>query len=368
MTERWFKVGINNDDEMYMFRAINLAAKGEGFVNPNPLAGAVIVKDGKIISEGYHKFFGGPHAEIYALGDAGIKAKGADLYVNIEPCSKYGKTPPCVDAILKAGIKRVVVALLDPNPMRKGKGIRFLKRCGIEVVTGVLEEDAKRLNEIYIKYKTSSLPFIIMKTVLGLNGAMITDTGETENVLCPESREYIKKMRNKIMGVMIGVDTLISEDPALTVRLKERPYISPKAIIIDPKLQIPETSKLLTTIKERAIIIACTQGYSEDKRVMLEALGVKIIVTPQRGKGTVDMGYLVKELGSLGIDSIIVEGGKELNYATMDSELVDKVICFITPKILKESRQDEIAITSDIMVRDMSSKKLGDDLLIEGYI
>ena len=361
-------MGINSDDEMYMFRAINLAAKGEGFVNPNPLAGAVIVKDGKVIAEGYHKFFGGPHAEIYALGEAGINAKGADLYVNIEPCSRYGKTPPCVDAILSAGIKRVVVALLDPNPLRKGKGVRFLKRCGIEVVTGVLEEDAKRLNEIYIKYKTKNLPFIIMKTVLGFNGVLITDTGETENALCSESRQYIKKMRNRIMGVMIGVDTLISEDPALTVRLKERPYISPKAIIIDSKLQIPEDSKLLTTIKERSIIIACTQGYSEKKRIILESLGVKIIVAPKIGEGTVDMRYLIKELWNLGIDSIIVEGGKELNYGTIESELVDKVICFITPKIVKEASKDGVALTSDIVVKDMASKKLGSDLLVEGYL
>lgn len=360
---------MNSNDEMYMIRVFNLARKGEGFVNPNPLGGAVIVKDGKIISEGYHKFFGGPHAEVYALGDAGIKARDAELYVNMEPCSKHGKTPPCVDAILKAGIKRVVIATKDPNQLLSGKAVRFLSRCGVEVVTGVLENEAKKLNEIYIKYKTTGMPFVVMKTVMGLDGSFISDTGESEYVLCDESRDYLKKVRNKFMGIMMGIDTLIMDDPTLTVRLKEKPYISPKAIIIDPKLEITEDANILSTIKEREIIIACTQEYNEEKRVALETLGVKIIVAPKTANGRVDIEYVIKALGTMGIDSIVVEGGSELSYTTIGSQVIDKVMCFIIPKILNSSEKNSLNnFGSDIYIKNMTSKKVGSDMLIEGYI
>lgn len=356
---------------MYMLRVLNLARKGEGFVNPNPLAGAVIVKEDRVISEGWHKFFGGPHAEIYALREAGIKAKGADMYLNIEPCSQHAKTPPCVDAIAKAGIKRVVVAMEDPNPLLSGKAIRFLQRCGVEVVTGVLEEDARKLNEIYIKHKTTAMPFVTMKTVLSLDGNLLMDTGESQSVLCEESRDYLRKTRNKVMGIMMGVKTLINDDPFLTVRLKERPYISPKAVIIDPKLDIPEQAKILTTIKEREIIIGCTQGYSEEKRAYLENLGVKVLVAPMANGGNVDIKYIIRELGTFGIDSIVVEGGRELGFAAFDNQLIDKVMCFITPKILKSCEEASVqgnALSSDIQIKNMTSRKVGSDILVEGYL
>lgn len=353
-----------------MLRVLNLARKGEGFVNPNPLAGAVIVKDDKVISEGYHKFFGGPHAEIYALREAGIKARGADLYVNLEPCSQHGKTPPCVDSILKAGIKRVIIGTLDPNPLITGKAVRFLERCGIEAETGVLEEDCKKLNEIYIKYKTTGMPFVIMKSIMTMNGRLISDTGESIGVISDESREYIKKVRNRVMAIMMAVETLIADNPYLTVRLKEKPYISPKAVIIDPMLQIPTDAKLLTTIKEREVIIACTQGYSEEKRAILENMGVKIIVAPKVNDNMVDVRYVVKALGDMGIDSILVEGSKELSYSALGSQIIDKMMCFIVPKIKSEPGEMALDLSprEEIPVKNITSKKIGCDMLMEGYI
>lgn len=362
-------------NEFYMNIALDLAKKGEGAVNPNPLVGAVVVKSGEIVGKGYHQFYGGPHAEVYALKEAGEKAAGADIYVSLEPCSHYGKTPPCVEAIKKAGIKRVIVAMKDPNPLVAGRGINFLRENGIEVITGILEDEAKSLNEIFIKYITRKIPFVILKTATTLDGKIATSTGNSKWISGEESREYAHRIRNRVMGIMAGIGTIVKDDPLLTTRLKNEDGRSPKAIIIDSKLRMPLEAKILETVKEREIIIACTDEFDTEKKDALEQNGVRIIVTPKDKDSRVDLKYLVKELGKLGIDSILLEGGGTLNFSALNYGIVDKIMCFIAPKILggQEAKTSVEGkgiekIQDAIKVNNIEYKTIGKDLLIEGYI
>ncbi len=370
---------MNNEeeilDEYYMKMALDLAQKGKGNVNPNPLVGAVVVKNGNIVGQGYHKFYGGPHAEIYALKQAGEKAQSADIYVSLEPCSHYGKTPPCVEAILNAGIKRVIVAMEDPNPLVAGKGVEFLRKNGVEVVTKVLEDKSKELNEIFIKYIKEKIPFVILKTATTLDGKIATVTGESMWITGDRSREYVHILRNKVMGIMVGIGTVIKDNPLLTTRLPEGEGKSPKAIIIDSKLRIPINSKILETLDKREIIIGCTEECDEDKKKILEEKGVKIIVTPKNRLDRVDLKYLISELGKMEIDSVLLEGGSELNFSALSCGIVDKIMCFIAPKILGGNMAKTCVggkglekLSEAILIKEMSYKSIGEDLLIEGYV
>ncbi len=367
--------GYNNSYEYYMSIALGLAKKGEGAVNPNPLVGAVVVKNGEIVGKGYHKFYGGPHAEVYALEEAGEKALGADIYVSLEPCSHYGKTPPCVEAIIKAGIKRVIISMEDPNPLVAGRGINFLREKGVEVITGVLENEAKKLNEIFIKYITRKIPFVILKTAMTIDGKISTYTGESKWISGEESREYVHKIRNKVMGIMVGIGTVIADDPLLTTRLKEGSGKSPKAIIVDSKLRIPMESKILETLNEREVIIACTEGFDNEKKYILEEKGVRVIITPKDKNNKVDLSHLINELGKLGIDSILLEGGGELNFTAVSSGIVDKIMCFIAPKIVggKGSKtpiegEGIEKMNEAIKVENITYRVFGSDLLLQGYL
>lgn len=361
-------------DNYYMKMALELAAKGEGVVNPNPLVGAVIVKDGQVVGKGYHKLYGGPHAEVYAIKDAGHKAKGADIYVTLEPCSHYGKTPPCVEAILKAGIKRVIAAMTDPNPLVAGKGLQLLKQNGVEVISGVMEEEAKKLNEIFIKFITEKIPFIILKTAMTLDGKIASTTGESKWITGEKSRKVVHQIRNRVMAIMVGIGTVLKDNPLLTTRLEEGGR-SPKAVIVDSKLKIPLECKIFNSLKEREIIIACTEIVDKDKKDQLEAMGVRIIVCPENTGNKVDLDYLVRELGNLGIDSILLEGGGELNFSAINSKVVDKIICFIAPKILggvhaKTPVEGEGIknLRDAVILKNIKISTIDNDVVIEGYI
>jgi len=245
------------DYNFYMEKALKLAKKGEGKVNPNPKVGAIVIKDNKIIGEGYHKYFGGPHAEVYALREAGEKAKGATIYVTLEPCSHYGKTPPCAKAIVKAGIAKAVIAMKDPNSLVQGRGIDILKQNGIEVVTDIMEKESKELNEVFIKYITKKEPFVVLKTASTLDGKIATKKGESKWITGEESRYRVHQIRNDLSGIMVGIGTIIKDNPLLTTRIEEGR--SPKAIIVDSNLRIPLESKILETINARSIYIAITK-------------------------------------------------------------------------------------------------------------
>ncbi|GAA0747008.1 bifunctional diaminohydroxyphosphoribosylaminopyrimidine deaminase/5-amino-6-(5-phosphoribosylamino)uracil reductase RibD [Clostridium oceanicum] len=359
--------------EFYMKKVLDLAKKGKGLVNPNPKVGAIIVKNGEIISEGYHKYYGGPHAEVYALKNAKKDIKGATLYVNLEPCSHYGKTPSCAVAVSKSGIKTVVIAMKDPNPKVSGKGIKILEDSGIEVINGIMEKESKRLNEVFIKHITTKEPFVLMKTASTLDGKIATKTGESKWITGEKSREKVHSVRNEYMGIMVGINTVLKDDPLLTTRIEKGR--DPKVIVIDSKLKIPKECKILKTVNDRKIYIACTDKCNKEKKEYLKQIGVNIIELKGNKEERVPLKNLMKVLGEKGLDSILLEGGGTLNFSALKEKIVDKAMCFVAPKIIggKESKAmiegEGISHLKDVFtLSSCSVETIGEDILIEGYI
>ncbi|WP_330388965.1 bifunctional diaminohydroxyphosphoribosylaminopyrimidine deaminase/5-amino-6-(5-phosphoribosylamino)uracil reductase RibD [Tepidibacter thalassicus] len=357
-----------------MKRALELAKLGIGYVNPNPLVGAVIVKDGKIISEGYHQFYGGPHAEINAFKNTIEDVKGATMYVTLEPCSHYGKTPPCAQEIVKKGISKVVIAMRDPNPIVSGKGIKILKENKIEVIYGVLEEEAKKLNEIFIKYITEKVPFCILKTAMTLDGKIACYTGDSKWITNEFSRKYVHELRHRVSGIMVGIETVFMDNPRLTTRLKDKKGNSPIRIVVDSKARIPLDSNVLNKDLEGNTIIATTEFAQENKIKSLKEMGLDVIVTPIKDN-KVDLNYLMKELGKINIDSVLLEGGSTLNYSALNEGIVDKVIFFIAPKILgginaktPVGGQGKEYVKDAFKLYDLKMSRFEEDFMIQGYI
>ncbi len=320
-------------EKKFMRRALELAEKGEGYTKPNPIVGAVIVRDGRIIGEGYHERYGGPHAEVNALKSLREDAAGADMYVTLEPCAHYGKTPPCADAIIRHGIARVFIAAVDPNPVTSGKGIKKLMEAGIDVRTGLLEKEAARQNEIFFKYITTKRPFVILKSAMTLDGKIATSTGDSRWVTGEASRELVHRLRHKVSGIMAGIGTVLADDPLLTARREGVETSDPVRIIIDSRARIPADRRVLEVTDKTRTILAVTEAADPEKIRELEAKGVSVIRIPDR-KGRVDLKILMKELGGRGIDSILLEGGAELNFSALTEGIVDKIMVFIAPKIV----------------------------------
>lgn len=359
-------------DQQYMRRAIELAKKGEGYTKPNPLVGAVIVKDNKIIGEGYHQFYGGPHAEINAFRNALEDVKGGKMYVTLEPCSHYGKTPPCALAIVESGIKEVVIGMKDPNPLVAGRGIRILEEAGIKVTCEVLEEEVKELNEIFIKYITTKLPFVIMKTAMTLDGKIAAHTGDSKWITNELSRQYVHKIRNKVSAIMVGIGTVLTDDPMLTTRLEDKEGADPIRVIVDSYGRIPLEAKVLNIDSEAKTIIAVTEKASKEKIKKIESKGAEVLIIPEKNN-KVDLKHLMKELGERDIDSILLEGGSTLNYSALNEGIVDKVISFVAPKIIgggkaktpvggegREYMKDAIAL------ENIKVSRFGEDVVIQG--
>ncbi|MCD4746592.1 MAG: bifunctional diaminohydroxyphosphoribosylaminopyrimidine deaminase/5-amino-6-(5-phosphoribosylamino)uracil reductase RibD [Bacteroidales bacterium] len=364
----------NSINIKYMQQAIELSKKGIGFVNPNPVVGAVIVKDNKIIGQGYHEFFGGPHAEINAINNSTENVKNATIYVTLEPCSYYGKTPPCVDAIIKNGISKVVIGMQDPNPLVAGKGIEKLKNNKIEVETGILENEIKILNEIFIKYITKKLPFCILKTAMTFDGKIATVSGDSKWISNEKSRKYVHELRQKCSGIMVGVNTVINDNPSLTVRIKGEKTNNPVRIIVDTHCRIPLNAKVLNSCLDTKTIIATTEQANIDTLKSITKTGTEIIKTPLKN-GKVDLKYLMKILGEKGIDSILIEGGSTLNYSAINDGIVDKVISFISPKIIGgESAKTPVGgegkkfLKDAFILKNLRIKYFDDDIMIEAYI
>lgn len=320
-------------DKKYMKRALELSKKGIGRVNPNPLVGAVIVKNGKIIGEGYHEKYGGPHAEINAFENAREDVKGATMYVTLEPCSHYGKTPPCVYAIIGKKISKVVIGMKDPNPLVAGEGISILKECGIEVTSGVLEKEIRKLNEIFIHYITSNRPFGILKTAMTLDGKIATTLGDSKWISNNQSRRLVHEIRHQVSAIMVGIGTLLADDPSLTTRLENKEGVDPLRIIIDSSAKIPLGSKVLHLQSKAKTLIVATQKAEVEKIQALEKLGAEVVITPLK-EGRVDLDFLMGYLGKQGIDSVLIEGGASLNFSALEERIVHKVISFIAPKII----------------------------------
>ena len=354
--------------------ALSQASKGLGKVNPNPLVGAVIVRGNNIIGSGYHEQFGGPHAEINAIRNAVESVEGATMYVTLEPCSHYGKTPPCVDALIKAGIAKVVIAMVDPNPLVSGNGIERLKENGVEVEVGVLENEALELNRIFLKYIQTKLPYVVMKTAMSLDGKIATATGHSQWISSPESRQYVHGLRNELKGILVGVNTVITDDPKLTTRLNGETGRNPIRIVVDSKGRIPLSARMLKDGLTNPVIIATTSGFSEEKRQSLEESGHKVLILAEQD-GKVDLNQLMFELGRLGIDGILLEGGGTLNESALKSGIVDEIRFIIAPLLL--GGRDAITpiegagfntIDEGIRLHHMTTSRIGDDILIRAKV
>lgn len=325
-------------DQEYMLRAIQLAKKGEGWTNPNPMVGAVIVKDGRIIGEGYHKKCGELHAERNAIASLTESAEGATIYVTLEPCCHYGKTPPCTEAIIEQKIKKVVIGSRDPNPKVAGKGAQILRESGITVVQDFMREECDRLNPVFFHYITTKTPYVVMKYAMTLDGKIATKTGASKWITGETARQEVQHMRHRYMGIMAGIGTVLADDPMLNVRVEG--WKSPVRILCDSSLRIPLDSQIVRSAKEYRTIVAYA-GREENEEItekitkkieQLHAKGVDTVCCPDE-KGQIDLKKLMTYLGNEGIDSILLEGGGTLNDSALRAGIVKEVHCFIASKL-----------------------------------
>jgi len=356
--------------------AIELAARGKGGVNPNPLVGAVIVKDGIVIAKGWHERCGEGHAEVNAFKNAvekNVNVEGATMYVTLEPCSHFGKTPPCAVAIIKNKIARVVVGQMDPNPIVAGRGIKMLKDAGVIVECGLFEEELKYQNRVFLNYVQHKLPWVIMKTAMTLDGKIAAYTGDSRWVSSEESRAFTHEIRNELQAIMVGVDTVIIDNPELTCRLKDRKGRNPIRVVVDSTLRIPLDAKILDTNVARTIV-ATTNRADEKVVEELKSMGVEVIITKQNNK-RVCLADLMQRLGYLEIDGLLLEGGASLNYSAIIEGIVDEVISFIAPKIVGGADAktpvagEGIAKMNDaIELKDIKVSQMGSDIMINGFI
>ncbi len=361
-------------DQQYMKQAMELAEKARGRTSPNPLVGAVIVKDGKVIGEGYHKRHGGHHAEVNAFNSKKEKAQGATLYVTLEPCFHYGKTPPCVDRVIEEGIRRVVIGLKDPNPLVGGKSIDKLKKRGIEVTLGILEEELTEQNRIFLAYIQNQKPYTVIKTAMSLDGKIATASGESQWITGEKARDQVHILRNQMSGIMVGVGTVIEDNPSLTTRLKSGKGKDPHRIVVDTRGRIPLTAKILHLDSEAKTIVASTELMEQEKKKALEDLGVTVLINPIKNE-RVDLTHLFHKLGEQKIDSVLVEGGATLNFSLVEEALVHRIISFIAPKIIGgESAKTPIGGRGILRMEDVIPLKnlkythFGQDLMIRGDI
>ena len=358
-----------------MREALRLAGSMLGRTSPDPMVGAVIVKNGKIISTGYHAEVTTPHAEAWAIEKAGETARGATMYVTLEPCCFFEKkvNPPCTQSIISSGIKKVVAAMEDPNPSVAGKGFQELREAGIEVVTGVLEDEARKLNEVFIKYITTRRPFVILKAAMSLDGKIATRSGESFWITGIEARKRAHHLRNIVDGVMVGIGTVLKDNPELTVRDIEGKIKNPVKIVLDPQGRTPDRAKVLKVEPQNTIIVV-SEKAPKSKIEKLKAKKARVIELRSQ-KGLFPMDRLMKELGKLRLTSILIEGGGTTNYRALSNDIVDRAMFFISPKIiggeaaLTPVEGDGIdSLARAIKLRDIVTEKVGEDILVAGDI
>jgi diaminohydroxyphosphoribosylaminopyrimidine deaminase/5-amino-6-(5-phosphoribosylamino)uracil reductase len=360
-------------DEHLMRRALSLARRGLGSTSPNPVVGALVVRDGRVIGSGYHKRAGGPHAEIVALGEAGDGARGATLYVTLEPCNHYGRTPPCTKAILESGISRVVIGARDPNPHVTGGGAAYLRAQGLEVRCGALNEACEAVNEVYIKYVTQDRPFVILKAALTLDGWIAASKGDSKWITNERSRRFVHTLRTRADAIMVGVETVIADDPRLTPYLQKGSGANPVRVIVDTHVRVPLESRILTEETSALTYIASGSRVSRAKREMMEGLGARVIPCKVRD-GHVELGDLLDKLAKKSICSVLVEGGAGLFGSMIRERLVDKYYLFLAPKLL--GGNNGIPFTRGAgcdMIKDcvgldiVRVKRFDDDIMVEAY-
>lgn len=316
-------------DTQYMKLAIELAQKGCGFTNPNPMVGAIIVKDGNIIGQGYHARYGDLHAERVALASCTEDPRGADLYVTLEPCCHHGKQPPCTEAIIEAGIAHVIIGSADPNPLVSGKGVEILKSHGIQVTENVLREECDRMNYVFFHYIRTKRPYTVMKYAMTMDGKIATVTGASKWITGETARMKVQQDRSRYMGIMAGIGTVLQDDPLLTCRLSHGK--DPIRIICDTNLRIPPDSQIVRTAAQHQTIIATCCSESEKQKPLIDA-GCQVIVLPKTD-GHIDLNALMDALGKQNVDSILLEGGGQLNWSALKAGIVNRVQAYIAPKL-----------------------------------
>ena len=347
--------------------AIKLAEKGKGLTSPNPMVGCIIVKRGRIVGKGYHKKAGTEHAEILAIRDAGKKSVNSTMYVNLEPCSHWGRTPPCTEKIVEAGVREVIIGMKDPNPLVEG--YRELKFRGLKTKIGILEKQSKKLNEIFIKYIKEKRPFAVLKVAMTADGKIATKTGDSKYITGKEARTYVHQLRTEVDAVMVGLNTAIRDNPELTPRLFEGK--DPMKIVVDSKLKIPKNCNLMK--HPQKLIVATTSQAPKKNIEKLQQKGVTIIVAKTL-KGFVDLDDLMKQLAKMEITSVMIEGGAELNSSAIKAGIVDRILIFTAPKIIGNNGLGGIGnlginkIDKAINLKDPEFKKIGKDMLIEAYL
>ncbi len=360
------------NDEFYMKLALALARRGLGNTSPNPMVGAVIVKGGKIIGRGYHKRFGGPHAEINAISDAEGNLNGATLYVTLEPCCHKGKkTPPCLDTLLKDDWERVVIGTIDPNPKVNGKSVEILKQKGIETRVGVLQEECRRLNEVYFKYIQTRMPFVTLKFAQTLDGRIATATGDSKWISSEPSLKWAHRLRSLHDAVLVGVGTVLEDDPQLTVRLVRGR--NPLRVVADSRLRIPLNSKTLKDQENAPTVIVATSQADIERKLALNVMGVEVLTVEEDGEGMVALKDLLQKLGQRNISSVLVEGGATTITSFIRQGLADKVVAIIAPRIMGKGVETvgDLGILKVGRALKLSFDKVyrkGEDVIIEAGI
>lgn len=355
-------------DAQYMQMALDFARVAQGQTNPNPLVGALLVKDGRIVGFGAHLKAGEPHAEVHAFRMAGEHAQGATLYVTLEPCSHHGKTPPCADLVVQSQVKRVVVAMEDPNPLVAGRGIQRIREAGIEVEVGVLQEQALQLNERFLHNMRTKRPFVVVKTAMTLDGKIAAHTGDSRWITGPSAREAVHRLRHEVDGILVGIGTVLADDPELTTRLPEGGGRNPTRILLDSRLRIAESAKVLD-VSVAPTWIVTAPGVDEAKSARLRERGVEILTVPDQ-----NLAHLMELLYQQGITHLLVEGGATVNGAFLQAGLIDKVMAFVAPKLIGGAQAPTpyggagfAKMSEALLLRDITVTQYGDDLCICGY-
>ncbi|MGA3172960.1 MAG: bifunctional diaminohydroxyphosphoribosylaminopyrimidine deaminase/5-amino-6-(5-phosphoribosylamino)uracil reductase RibD [Syntrophorhabdales bacterium] len=362
-------------EEDLMRMALSLAKKGLGTTSPNPMVGALVVKGQQILAEGYHRRAGEAHAEVIALEKAGDRARGATLFVTLEPCCHTDKrTPPCVDAVIRAGIKKVVVAMFDPNPEVNGKGIEALRNAGIDVKVGTLSDEARKLNEIFVTFQEKKRPFFVLKAALSLDGKIATKIGDSKWISNEESRSYANRLRSVMDGVLVGINTVILDNPLLLPKVA-RPRKYPVRIVLDSKLRIPLSCELVKTASKYPTLIFTLSDQYTEKEGRLKSLGVEVVRVEAGENRKVALASVSAELRKRGIMSVLVEGGGEVNSSLLKEGLIDKVVLFFGPLLIGGKNASNLVAGKGVdflkdayRVNVVSVKKLKDDICVEGYV
>ena len=360
-------------DEHYMRMALDLAQKALGRTSPNPMVGAVVVKDGRVVGRGYHAKAGAPHAETAALQEAGEEARGATVYVTLEPCCYHGCTGPCAEALLDAGVSRVVAAMGDPNPLVCGGGFRRLGEAGVEVTVGVLEEEARVLNEVFIKYITTKTPFVVAKAAMSLDGKIATTTGQSQWITGTAARSFGHHLRDRYDAIMVGRGTVLADNPSLTTRLEHGEGRDAVRVILDSGANISPEAKVLNLDSPAPTVIAATSRADSRKLARLERAGARVVIVNDGPR--VEMFSLMRKLGGMNITSVLIEGGAEVHASAFEARIVDKVFWFIAPRIIggggapgPVGGQGVGYLAETPRLENESVARLGEDICVEGRV